>query len=117
LRDVAAVPIVEVHKDFIFNFLLKSSRFDGSRSKRNTVGCAWRKFRREGMLPLSVAAALWRHGLLQWPDDATIRPYTRGGSVAIRNSVAVTDNLLWLLGLYLAEGSHVAREGDYRLIL
>src|SRR5215212_2252246 len=115
LQSARLVPQIEYHKDLILDFLMQSIRFDGSKRKRNTAGCAWRKYRREGTLPLPVAAVLWRRGLLEWPEDAMIRPYKGGGGTAVRNTVPVTEDLLWLLGLYLAEGNHVDENGSYRI--
>jgi UDP-glucuronate decarboxylase len=115
LSSARLVPQIEAHRDLIVGFLMSSTRFDGSRRKRNTTGCAWRKYRRQGILPLPVAAVLWRRGLLEWPEDATIRPYKGGGGVAVRNIVPVTEDLLWLLGLYLAEGNYVDENGGYRI--
>jgi UDP-glucuronate decarboxylase len=109
--------VVEEHKGEILKVLDGSTRFGESPNRRNTLGCAWRKYRREGMLPLAVASVLWRSGLMRWPEGALIRPYKSGGGAAIRNSVRVTEDLLWLVGLYVAEGCSVARGGDYRLLI
>lgn len=109
--------VVEERKEAILAYLLGSGRFAGSRDRRNSAGCAWRKYRRRGLLPLAVAAALWRRGLLEWPADAQLRPYKAGRGVGVCNRVELTSDLLWLLGLYLAEGTHVEKEGDYRLLL
>ena len=111
------IPLIETHKELILSLLMGSSRFPDSRNRRNTVGCAWRKYRRQGYLPLFIVSALWRRGLLQWPEDACLRPYKGGGGTGIRNTVAVTNDLLWLLGLYVAKGCEFARGGDYRLLL
>lgn len=115
LASPRLVGVIEEHKERIFDFLMRGTRFDGNRHKRNAVGCAWRKYRREGVLPLAVAAELWRRGLLTWPEDVRIRPYKGGGGVSVRNEVPVTEDLLWLLGLYLAEGNHVEKNGNYRI--
>lgn len=111
------MPAIEDFKEDILGYLGKSPRFAGSRNKRNSAACAWRKYRREGLLPLPVAAMLWRRGLWRWPEDAGIRPYKGGGGLAVRNTLPITEDLLWLLGLYLAEGSHVDGDGDYRLMI
>jgi nucleoside-diphosphate-sugar epimerase/intein/homing endonuclease len=108
--------VVEEQRDQILDFLASSTRFPGSANLRNSIGTSWRKYRDRGLLPLPVAAMLWRQGVLTWPADAQIRPYKGGGGAALRNEIAVTDDLLWLLGLYLAEGCHVAKGGDYRVI-
>lgn len=111
------VPVIDAQKDLIEDLLRRGPHFIGSCNRRNTVGCAWRKYRKHGFLPLSIISVLWRSGLLQWPDDALIRPHKGGGGAAIRNSIQITDDTLWLLGLYVAEGCLVARGGDYRLLI
>jgi UDP-glucuronate decarboxylase len=117
LVSPALAAVADQHQEAIVAFLERSTRFEGSQNHRNSVGTSWRKYRRQGLLPLAVAAHLWRQGLLSWPEEALIRPYKGGGGTPIRNAVAVSDDVLWLLGLYLAEGSHVAKNGDYRLII
>ncbi|HEX7125568.1 MAG TPA: NAD-dependent epimerase/dehydratase family protein [Thermodesulfobacteriota bacterium] len=109
--------LVEPHEARVVEFLAASGRFAGSGSLRNAIGCAWRKYLGHGALPLPVAAALWREQGVRWPENARLRPYTGGGGVEIPNRVEVTNDLLWLLGLYLAEGCHVDEDGDYRLLL
>ncbi len=110
-------PVLERYKEEIFDFLMESPRFDGSRRKRNTVGCLWRRLRKEGKIPLSVMARLHRRWGAVWPEDVVIQPFTGGGGAAIRCRVPITDDLLWLLGLFVAEGCHVDSKGTYRLLL
>jgi UDP-glucuronate decarboxylase len=111
------IPLIEEHKELIFELLMASSHFDGSKRKRNTVGCTWRYYRQMGLLPLILVSELWRRGLWSWPVDAMIRPYTGGRTRAINNNIAISNDLLWLLGLYIAEGCFVNKDGDYRLLI
>ncbi len=79
----------------ICEVLMESTRFDGSRNKRNTVGCQYRKYRQQGFLPLYVIAGLQTTGSFEWPDDGQVRPY-RGGGILVPNRIQVTEDLLWL---------------------
>lgn len=56
--------------------------------------------RQRNQLPLG---ALQRLGI-PIPDDATIRLRTAGRAAELPERIPVTDELLWLLGLYVAEG-------------
>jgi len=111
------VPLIEKHKQFIIDVGASSKRFARNQDSHRAASIAWWKFHREGMLPLFVIAALMRRGPWDWPADALIRPYKSGGGTAVRNTVALTNDLLWLLGLYVAEGCSVSKDGDYRLLL
>lgn len=103
------------HKDRIYEILMASPRFDGSQNKWNTVGCQFRKYRREGLLPLYVIAALHTTNGFEWPEDGCLRPYTGGGGTPVPNRVKTDDDLLWLLGFYLAEGTAYKGRGTYSI--
>jgi nucleoside-diphosphate-sugar epimerase len=109
-------PLIEEQREFIIEKIAESGRFSAHRGRRAAY-IAWWKFRRDGILPLFVVSALMRRGPWRWPDDAWLRPYKNGGGTAVRNRVKVTDDMLWMLGLYVAEGCSVSKEGDYRLLL
>ncbi|MEN9936082.1 MAG: hypothetical protein RLZZ387_2661 [Chloroflexota bacterium] len=117
LISPALAEVVQEQKEAITDFLTRSTRFPNSANHRNTIGGAWRKYHRQGLMPLAVAAMLWRQGLLQWPSDAQLRPYKGGGGTLVLNHITISADVLWLLGLYLAEGCHVANDGDFRIIL
>jgi nucleoside-diphosphate-sugar epimerase/intein/homing endonuclease len=102
------------HKERIYDFLMRSTRFNGSRNKRNTVGCCYRKYLHQGLLPLAVIAELQRTVGFEWPEGARLRPYA-GTRLSLPNSLPVSEDLLWLLGLYLAEGSCYSRSGTHAL--
>jgi UDP-glucuronate decarboxylase len=55
---------------------------------------------RRGQLPLGAIRALG----IPIPDDARVRLRTSGTSAELPARVQLTDELLWLLGLYVAEG-------------
>lgn len=109
--------IIEEHKQVIKDELKRSHRFTANLDGANTVGCYWRKFRKEGCLPLSLVSVLWRSNRMRIPADAVLRLNAGGGSIAVCNRVEVTSDLLWLLGLFLAEGSTVEHDGDYRVTI
>jgi hypothetical protein len=52
-----------------------------------------------------------------WPEDARIQAYTSGRATAIPNRVEITEDVLWLLGVFVAEGCHVSDAGTYRLLV
>ena len=108
---------LEAWHDEIFEYLMESPRYDRSARKRNAVGCAWREWKRYGRIPLSVASRLRRRYGVVWSEDVRIDGYGAGRSIAIPNRIELTDDILWLLGLFVAEGCHVDRRGTYRLLL
>jgi nucleoside-diphosphate-sugar epimerase len=97
--------IIATHEAEIAALLLESGRFDGSEDPRNTIGCAIRKYRKGGYLPLYVFDRLRRQERLDWPDDARLRLYQSGASQMFPNEIAISNDLLWFLGLFLAEGT------------
>lgn len=105
--------VIRENRDLIEEILSQSSRFDGSRRKRNTVGCAYRKYRSRHFLPLYVVDQLRRRRPIDLPAGAQLGLYTAGSSVAIPNQIEVTNDVLWLLGLFLAEGNIRDSEGTY----
>jgi UDP-glucuronate decarboxylase len=110
LWDVALVApgvaeIVDQHIQRITRILANSGRFDGSARPGNSVGCAVRKYRKQGVLPLYVFDRLRRETPVAWPTDARLRPYQAGATVSLPCELPVTDDLLWLMGLFLAEGT------------
>ena len=56
--------------------------------------------RRRGQLPLGAMRALG----IPIPEDARVRLRTSGPSAELPARIRVTDELLWLLGLFIAEG-------------
>jgi len=104
------------YKNEILEALMASPRFEGSRDKWNTVGCQFRKYCQKGLLPLQVIAALQTSHRFQWPEDGCLKPYT-GGGTPVPNRIKLDEDLLWLLGFYLAEGTAYKRRGTYRISL
>ena len=110
-------PLLDDWHDVIFEQLLGSSRYDGSVRKRNTIGCVWRSWKRHNKVPLAVAARLARRQGVTWPRSARIEAFGAGRSASVPRQVPVTPDLLWLLGLFIAEGCHVDSRGTYRLLI
>jgi len=82
----------------LFGFLVSKQRNNGP----NWRSGAWTKLirmRETDRVPLPV---------LRWlgsiPDDAEVRIRSRGRSVPMPAKIRVTDDLLWLIGLFVAEG-------------
>jgi len=85
-------------------------------SERRNAGPNWRngawtkiiRMRKSDRVPL---AALRRLGE-PLPQGARVRRHARGRNVPLLLTVRVTDDLLWLLGLWVAEGSWHEKGGD-----
>ena len=84
-------------------------------SKRRNNGPNWRsgawtkliRMRETDVVPLPVLRRLG----LSMPGNAEVRISHRGRSVSMPAKVRITDDLLWLLGLFLAEGCVHERPG------
>jgi nucleoside-diphosphate-sugar epimerase/intein/homing endonuclease len=85
-------------------------------SERRNRGANWRngawstliRMRDTDRVPLRVL----RHLGVPLPAGAKVRPRTRGRSVPLPAEVPLSDDLLWLLGLWVAEGSWHERSGS-----
>jgi UDP-glucuronate decarboxylase len=88
--------------------MLDSGHFARSARPRNTVGCVLRKWMKRGSVPLFVLTALD----LAAPEGARIAPYN-GSSKWVPDQIALTDDLLWVLGFYLAEGAEHSGQGTH----
>jgi UDP-glucuronate decarboxylase len=92
------------HREEICEILADSGRFAGSKVPRNTVGCTYLKLARRGQLPLFVFEALRRRLPVAVPAGARLRPYG-SASNSIPCQVPLSDDVLWVLGLFVAEGT------------
>lgn len=97
--------IIAENSERITAILADSGRFTGSANVPNSIGCAVRKFRSMGTLPVYVWNRLRREVPLVCPADARLKPYCAGASNSLPSELVITDDLLWLLGLFLAEGT------------
>jgi len=123
LWDVTVVskslrPVIARNREAIHQILVDSGRFDGSRHPRNSAGCLYRKCRSGGYLPLFVLEKLRRQNPLSLPRHSRLRS-TRGGGSTVPCTISVTAEVLWFLGLYVAEGHlvHWPARGNYRVML
>jgi intein/homing endonuclease len=95
------------HRHDLFGLLVSERRNQGP----NWRNGAWTKIirmRRSDRVPLP---ALWRMGG-DIPDGARVRMRSAGRSVPLPARVRITDDMLWLLGLYVAEGHFHESPGD-----
>ena len=85
-------------------------------SKRRNAGPNWRngawskiiRMRRCDRIPLPC---VWHAGI-EIPEDARVRMRVAGRSVTMPLRVELTDEVLWLLGLWVAEGSSHEKSND-----
>jgi nucleoside-diphosphate-sugar epimerase len=88
--------------------LLAAHRGRHGSTWRNSVWSAISRMRDSGRVPLAVL----RHLGEPAPEGARIRRRVRGRSVGLPATIEITDGLLWVLGLWVAEGSWHERGGD-----
>lgn len=100
--------VVQNHREEINEILEKNGRFR-AKNLRNAIMCASNKYMRKRILPLFVLNKL----KLTPPYDARVRVYKGGAHIYIPNQVEVTNNILWLIGFFIAEGSsYYEKNGD-----
>ncbi len=118
LRSQQLPALLGAHRALIESWLAASPRFAGCANAPNAAGCAFRKYLKGGLVPLSVVDMLHKRGAWQWPADAQLCSFTAGARATswTPNQITISDDVLWLLGLYLAEGCHAAGKGDNRLL-
>jgi len=97
-------PLIAANRAQVWQMLENSGRYDGSASPHNTAGCMMRRYESEGCLPLFIWHRLRSETRLDWPAGARLRHLTSGSKVSLPNEITVTDDLLWFLGFFLAEG-------------
>ena len=109
--------VIEANRERIHAILMECGRYRGSRYERNTAGCAYRRYLGGGHLPLFVFEQLRRLRPISIPEGSLVRA-SRGGMSTIPARIVLADDVLWLLGLYLAEGHLVwwPEHGMYRLL-
>ena len=99
---------VSNRREQVHQLLLASGRFQANRRVRSAITCTTKKWMRNGTVPLYIVRRLG----LAIPDGADFGPY--GGSNRwLPNRIRITDELLWVMGLYLAEGTEHGADGTY----
>jgi nucleoside-diphosphate-sugar epimerase/intein/homing endonuclease len=91
--------VVWAHRQELFGVLATDRKPTGP-NWRNGIWSRIIRWRRADQLPLQA----FRRMGLDIPSDATVRPCTAGRTAKLPTRIAVSDELLWLLGLYVAEG-------------
>ena len=93
--------------------LIVSERRGSGPNWRNTAWTALIRMRDGDAAPVPVVRRL----VSSVPPDARIRLWKAGGSASLPARIAVTDDVLWLLGFWVAEGCTCEREGTALLSL
>ncbi|MFH1854537.1 MAG: GDP-mannose 4,6-dehydratase [Candidatus Omnitrophota bacterium] len=98
--------IITNRREEINGLLLNSGRFNAERM-RNGIVCSSNKYKHASSLPLWVIKKLD----IKIPKDAKIRSYTAGSHIITTNNIKITNDILWLIGFYLAEGCSYYKKG------
>ena len=88
--------------------LLTSERPNAGPNWRNGAWTKLIRMRDSDRVPLAVLPRLG----VSVPEGAVVRRRVAGRSVTLPARVPITDELLWFLGLFVAEGSWYEREND-----
>ena len=99
-------PLLAKRREDVLGALRESGRIQARRLE-NGLGCAARNYEHSGAVPLAVIKQLG----LDVPSDARVRLNTAGAHVSLPATLPITDDVLWLLGFYLAEGCCHQRKG------
>jgi len=103
--------IIIKNRDNINQILLDSRRFK-AKNLRNAVMCASNKYIQTSSLPLWVIKRL----NIRIPQGSKIRMFTGGAHLITPDYIKITNDILWLIGFYLAEGcSDSTNKNDYFL--
>jgi nucleoside-diphosphate-sugar epimerase/intein/homing endonuclease len=98
---------------FDLHGLLVSERRNAGPNWRNGAWTKLIRMRGSNRLPLPIL----RRVSSSMPEGARVRLHTTGGSASLPAEIAVSDDLLWLLGLWVAEGCTSERPGNAVLSL
>ena len=90
--------------DLLAAYLGHRGRALTGRDRQSAWG-ALTRWEAAGSVPLGALQAC----ALGVPDTAQLRPWTAGRSASLPRFVVLTDELLWFLGLFVAEGSRYER--------
>ncbi len=101
ISDASLCDQITARRREVYDLFRKRSRAREPRSSWGSVS----RLKRTGKVPLAVVKAFG----LSWSREARICAY-RGTNVTLPNEVMLTDDLLWLLGFYLAEGAQAKIE-------
>jgi len=93
---------IENNRKHILELLKESGRYT-----KNTLYSLNYKYKKQHTLPLFIVEKL----KIKIPKDAKIRINVAGAHIYIPNEIDMDDEVLWLAGLFLAEGSSNYKEG------
>ncbi len=93
-------------REEIHQVLSSSERFK-AKNLRNAIVCSSNKYKHNACLPLWVIKKL----NIPIPSDAEIRSFSAGAHIITPDRIVVTDEILWLIGFYLAEGCSAYTKG------
>ncbi len=99
--------VVAARREEIHGILAASGRFHAERA-RNQLSCLTNRYRRLSFLPLAVVKRLG----VEVPVDARVRLRKAGVKVWLPDRIAITDDLLWLIGFFQAEGCAILNDHD-----
>ncbi len=100
------------HRRDLFG-LMASERRPSNQHWRNGIWTRLIRMRETDRVPLACLARLG----IGVPAEARVRRRVAGGGVSLPSRFGVTDELLWFLGLWVAEGSWHETEGNAFLTL
>jgi UDP-glucuronate decarboxylase len=101
IYDKKLKSIIEQNKSKIYEILDCSGRFKAVRQK-NEYFCIFNRYRKESFLPVYVLYRLC--GMNVNLEDAKIRIGKAGAHIYSPNKIKITDDVLWLIGFFMAEG-------------
>jgi UDP-glucuronate decarboxylase len=110
--------VILKNKEHLTDFLTKSGRFSNSKRPRNTAGCSIRKFIKDSYAPLFVISKIYNEIPEEVFEDGEILSYGCA-TKSIKNRIKLTSEVLWLMGLYIAEGTSIwtEKQGAYYITL
>jgi UDP-glucuronate decarboxylase len=112
VRHISLSEEVLRRREQIHALLQGSGRYRGSKRLRSTLTCTTKKWIRNGTIPLYVI----KHLGIPVPPGSEFGPHGASNRW-LPNHISVTDDLLWLIGLYLAEGAEHAGDGTHYISL
>ena len=99
--------LVGVHRRELLTALVRHRRSSSAGTTRQSAWGTIHRWNQSGAVPLG---ALQKCGITV-PPNARLRPCTSGRSSSLPRRIPVTDEILWLLGLYVAQGCRSEKLG------
>lgn len=99
-------PTIEKYRTKICNLIYKNKSHN-SKNKRNSVVVEFNRYKRSNSLPLFIIKKL----KIRTPNDAKIRVNSGGAHISISDDIQITNDVLWLIGFFIAEGSANYKKG------